>query len=161
MIEGVVMPTVRHTGSLFMVDLLPYERCTLRGKPGEYPLFFDHAYDLHMKHFFKWIEEYPTVVIPLRDPMDCARSWAKRRESFKWFNQMWENLIQFDRFNPFYIPIDKTDKQNRLDALADHLGVELATDWTPINTCSDQAIAIPESVKDVYSLPVIKDFYEI
>ena len=158
---GIVMPTVRHTGSLFMVNLLrPYTRVSIKGSADEHdrPLIFDHVYDSHMKRFHEWIKRYPTVVIPLRDPTDCAHGWAKRGEDFDRFFNMWENLLEFDQYGPFYVPIDHPERDDFLGDLSKHINMELKTDWRPHNTSNQPSRDIPD-VSFLYNQPVIRDFY--
>lgn len=153
------MPTVRHTGTLFMVNVLRmYNRITPRGQEKPPTLVCEHVYDTHMARFKPWLEKFSTVVIPLRDPTATAASWARRGEMSDHFFEMWRNIQWFDQFEPFYIPIDLPDKQARLDALAEHLGVPLWTDWTPVNSSPRPPVPAPD-VSAVYRLPLVRRFY--
>jgi len=155
------MPTVRHTGSLFLRDILcaaGYERVTLRGEAKPLSLVFDHVYDLNMPRFDRWLEGTPTVVIPLRDPQATARGWAKRDEMSPHFEAQWRNIISFAQYAPWYVPIDTPDRQERFDALAEHIGAPLETDWEPVNTSPNQPRDVPD-VSHMYDWPVIRDFY--
>lgn len=162
MTEGLVMPTVRHTGSLFLRDVflsVGFERVTLRGQAAKNSLVFDHLYDTHMGHFKRWIERFRLVVIPLRDPAMTALSWAKRSEDFGHFLEQWRNLIALSDHGPLYVPIDRPDRQDYLNKVAEAIGAELSTDWVPVNTFSGPLKASPPDVSDLYDWPVIGEFY--
>lgn len=156
------MPTVRHTGSLFLRDIflaVGFERVTLRGIETAHSLVFDHLYDTHMGHFKRWIGRFPLIVIPLRDPAATALSWARRSEDFGHFVEQWRNLISLSEHDPLYVPIDRPDRQNYLDAVAGAIGAELSTDWAPVNTSCGPFKTDPPDVSDLYDWPVIGDFY--
>ncbi len=163
MVDVLLMPTVRHTGSLFMVNLFRrhgFKRVGYKGVPEGKTLIFDHTYDTHMKYLDNMAQEFPTVVIPIRDPMACARGWSKRSESFKHFFEQWDNLLSFDKYDPFYIPLVHPEKDKYLDSLSRHIGLELKTEWGRINTSQNPLnTEIPDEVNRLYDEPVVNQFY--
>jgi len=167
LIPLIVMPTVRHTGTIFLqskFESVGYERVTLRGELKPFSVVVEHLYDGNMRHFKSWLGEKNTIVIPLRDPQTTLKGWIKRGEigdsvpNHSHFNHQWKNLIALDALNPIYIPIDTDDRQERLDALSERIGADLGSDWTPVNTSPLKAEDVPD-VSYMYDWPVIRDFY--
>lgn len=160
-VAGIVLPTVRHTGSLFWCAVLAqagYERVTLRGEDKPLSLVFDHVYPKHMGAFKRWLSRFPTLVVPLRDPQATAVGWCKRGEMSDYFWRQWRNLVSLDSYEPTYVTIDTADRQARLGALSRRIGAPLATDWKPINTSLRPARDVPD-VSELYEWPVIRDVY--
>jgi len=163
MITGIVMPTIRGTGSLFLQNLLspPYERVTLRGEQKPFSLVFDHLYPQHIPHFERWFSVFSVMVMPIRDPMTVAATWAKRGEKFEHFFFMWERWAEYAPF-AHIIPVDlEGERDSRLERLSKEIGLELSTDWAPFNqTKTSKGGTIPqEDVQTLYNIPEIRSLY--
>ena len=159
--SGVVLATVRHTGSLFFRGILlraGFQLTPLRGEAKPPPLIFAHLYDTHMDDIFRWLEQFPTLVIPMRDPQECADGWTRRGATFEHFEEMWRNVEVLEQFSPSFVSIDTDDREERLSALARRLGRDLQTDWAPVNR-SGKEYKRNFDASYLYDWPVIRDFY--
>ena len=129
----ITMPTVRHTGSQYVRQLLrsALPEHTLRSEP-DHGFVTDHTYGGHMPAFRQWLEASDLVVIPLRNPARVANSWAKssRDPSFyHHWHEMWENLMILyaaalsNKAKVITIPVDlKADKYRPIRELERFIG---------------------------------------
>jgi len=72
------------------------------------------------------IKACKNIIIPIRPPDDVAKSWASRGETYSGWLWMWKTLKTIKGYRFFL-----EDKD--LEGLSNHLGVELTSDWEPIN----------------------------
>jgi len=87
------------------------------------------------------LKEYPCIV-PLRHPVSVAESWIARADpnrrhvKIEELCDYWRRLITVvDPFRPYYLPIDRPEREARLQAINDGLGLELKTDWPVWKSC--------------------------
>ena len=73
------------------------------------------------------IKDYSNVIIPLRNPRDVAKSWAKRKKDYGW-DFMYQQLPDI-KGHRFYID----DGDRALKLLNRRLRKKLKTDWEPLN----------------------------
>lgn len=131
----VVMPTVRHTGSQYLRQLLrsALPEHTLRSEP-DHGFMTDHAYASHMEHLLVWLESADLMVIPVRHPQLVASSWScSSPETFiqKYWRDQWRNLeVMLGRAKELdvytiVVPVDeKGSKYRYLNALSGRLEVK-------------------------------------
>lgn len=157
------MPTIRGTGSLFLRDLLspPFSRVTLRGGPAAHSLVFDHLYSSRMPHFWRWMERFPTIIMPIRAPESVAQTWHRRGEKWPHFFEQWDNWAQLAP-RAIILPVDLPEKRDEaLTRISEAVGMPIETDWAPVNvtTVSRGTEEIPDSVLGLYDIPQIRELY--
>lgn len=85
-----------------------------------------------MGHLMRLAVRHGKCVVPLRHPIDCARSWVKRGKDLALFLDSWDALVQrIDLINPYYFVLGSDAS---LAGLSEYLGVPLSTDWSPENS---------------------------
>ena len=135
----IIVPTIRNTGSHFVLRLLGKQHpakadiLTWRGLDRMEPdsVIFDHVFP-HQKHLFLPLIENNITIIPLRHPYLTQKSWSDRNHEKSDLVGMWETMANdIAPLNPFFLPLDVDDRQDYLDALNDATGLGLKTDWKP------------------------------
>lgn len=126
-----VFPTVRHTGSHFVVGLFGFN--INQGKSwkhnGEGEFYFDHIHPSQVDKFLPILQEN-TVVVPLRHPKVTAQSWKSRKKCEQEMIECFDCLVDVvDKEDPHYLPLDSDRRDKYLDALNSDLGLNLTTDW--------------------------------
>ena len=130
----IIVPTVRNTGSHFLVDLLGYDiNKALPWKQShnatEDSLIFDHISKYNTHFSLPLIRENLTI-IPLRHPVLVAKSWNDRKRDTAELVDSWEVLVnEIDPLEPYYLPLDVLDRQDYLDRLNTATGRSMVTDW--------------------------------
>lgn len=131
----VFLPTLRHSGSNFVADLLGlpvYRLKVWTGEPGTVRTHFDGLHNLARVYAFNG-----PVVIPLRRPEAMTRSHMAR---YGHVAMLTSGLIELRRFiesrEPLWLPIDAPDRDKYLARLSEGLGMELTTDWPVIDSRS-------------------------
>ena len=139
----IVFPTIRHTGSRFIVNLFGYEWSDNKswihneGHPGDH--YFDHieVFEFlkpHSRRMFEVLEQN-TVVIPLRHPRVVERSWQDRNLNIADLVDNFEFLAnEIDPIKPHYLPLDSRYRDRFLRQINDALGLEIETDWEPVKS---------------------------
>lgn len=135
----IIVPTIRNTGSHFVMHLLgaaiPWRPNVLTwrevDKANDDSIIFDHVLP-HQKHLFLPLIAEHTTIVPLRHPYLTAKSWDDRGMDKADLIAMWEVMVNdINPLDPFYLPLDVDNRQDYLDELNDHTGLNLETDWTP------------------------------
>ncbi len=134
--------SVPHTGTYFLKGVLE-----------------DAGFKVHARHWEGWRLSGDLIVAPIRNPYDSFTSWVSRQRNQN-FQEKW------DMFNKAYesdqrmiiVPIDTHDRDVHLKRLSNFLNTDLATDWTPVNSAKVSDVG-PVDLSDIYSLPVVKKFY--
>lgn len=125
-------PTIRHTGSHFIVSLfdLNIDRgMAWKGQGGDF--YFDHI-DVGRKHRFMQVLRKSDIVVPLRHPKVVAVSWAKRNKDEQELIGCFDILVnEIDPLKPNYLPIDSDYRNVFLKKLNFNMGLNLTTDWQP------------------------------
>lgn len=131
----ILVPTIRHTGSHFILDLLGSDvGCAKNpgqqdGTPGE--IIWDHV-DANLKFFADLGSRHP-MVIPLRHPKVAAASWRGRGKDQKVMISHFRMVLDhLDPLDPLYLPIDSEDRTHFLNEIRNELDMPLKTNWEPL-----------------------------
>lgn len=85
-------------------------------------------------------EGFDRVIVPLRHPRDVAISWNKRYERRGYDELRWKEWMPAWEMLPtikgHFFFLDGRDEE--LKRLSEYVGVELKTDWTPLNHYPEQ-----------------------
>jgi hypothetical protein len=85
-----------------------------------------------------WIKRiklgYSYLVVPLRHPSRVYESYVKVprvNRSYELFNFQWNAFIDtIDKYNPFYIHVDKEDlREEEIKLLSNELNIKLGKEW--------------------------------
>lgn len=144
----VLLPTIQHTGSHFLYEHLlanDFERMSVHDEPRDGGMVFTHISKWKwLKHWQHLMPHYPAI-IPFREPWKVCYSWLRRREKLTNLHEDLSYLVDhFDGFNPYYLPIDRPDRQAYLDRINDGLGLNLQTDWPVFGSRGE----MPEGAKE-------------
>lgn len=145
----IVIPTVQHTGTRFLVSLFP------AGAAKGW-----HVTDQEMP-VIRELLKHDIGVVPMRDPALTYASWARREgtEHRKTgIDKQFDNLMEIDQlFDLHYFHIDAEDREAELAKLNLILpeGLKIhQTDWQPIGatapTNAPVAPVVPGKVIDFY-----------
>lgn len=131
-----VLATVRNSGSHFALSILEqhYERNYMNEVPHGDPVWFGHVENERMHDIRARIEEYPPLIMTMRNPMAVSSSWLKRgKELDQWYKDMWTNLMKLKEEveDSYWLPVDTHDREERLAIIGERLGKEFTTDWMP------------------------------
>ena len=133
-----LVPTIPHTGSLFVVEhLIGYKNVGLammrqyyEGNGQEQTLIFDHIYRAQTADFVLLMRKFPAIV-PLRHPKVVAKSWLLRGKDMSDYYDMWRfTLPMINEMAPYYLPLDVDDRQDWLDKIP----IERETNWPEIHS---------------------------
>lgn len=72
------------------------------------------------------------VIVPLRQYSAVEASWKRRGLDLDELAEAWDYMLSLK--DVFWFPIDTPVREYRLRALSRELGVELKTDWKPVNS---------------------------
>ena len=120
----VVIPTIPHTGSMFMVNEifkdLPEMRNPKRSNHGK---IFMHVYPERLPELMT-LTDYPWIS-PLRHPAKVAGSWLARKKDLGYLWSLWDVMmgLPVDHF----LPIDSDTRESALKRIGDY-----KTDWPVI-----------------------------
>jgi hypothetical protein len=161
-----LLSTVHHTGTHTAIEIFKsdYKRCAITEDglrdyepyEGE-PYWFSHCEPEQMRLICKRLKTGIPLILTMRNPMDVARSWIKRGAIMDGlFMNMWKNLFALqEAYNGLWLPVDTPDRDMRLQAISERLGVDLSTDWTPQNVTKDNF-----PIQGGMSLDDCKEFYK-
>lgn len=139
--RSIMVASVFHTGTRFFLGLIgdaigeKYFHILHRHPHVEWhPLVLCHVEAKRMKHIYYYMEHYnPVLVMTERDHDKVINSWDKRKTKYHTSlgecMALRESLIK--EFDPIIVSVDAPDRDERLQKLADAIGVELKTDWQP------------------------------
>ena len=141
----IVIPTVPHTGTMFVADLfkrIGYWRGALNDhlQPDEYltgrkTVFIGHVVKQSQVDLALDKIRFCDCVVPLRHPYLVWESWKRQGLLFEPFTQAWMNLIQqIDPHKPCYLPIDSEIRVYWLQELNCRLNLNIQTNWPVINS---------------------------
>lgn len=111
-------------------------------------------------HHFDWpVKKEPKeglVVVPIRDPRETLKSWLKRGRDISLLDVSQRRLMAFcDRMDPFYMPIDRPDRDVYRTRLQSAAGIKVMTAWPRLHHIDgepdDYDIDVPEDVRGWYS----------
>jgi hypothetical protein len=168
----IIVPTVQHSGTLFLVRSIlgknGFEVLPFRGEPTkEHTVNYGHCWPGELKYMRPLIRKYP-IIVPLRHPYLVAETWRRRNRTPLEMMLQWEILMQeVDPQGPFYLPIDRDDRGEWLDSINNQLGLQLSTDWQPLNSHTgtfnitpDKAI-LPDETIEFFNQPFFRRFYPL
>ena len=150
----VVIPSVWHTGTHFMVDQVvpdftPHHfdhRTWIAGSPvGDIQVrcHCEPAYENSLK---RWGKEAQCLV-PIRHPMSVAESW-KARGKVNRFSELAEQWMLLKKYisphNPLYLPVDSPDRESWLEKIRIFLDSDIQTDW-PVVMSSNKSATLTEA----------------
>ena len=128
------VPTIRHSGSHFLVDLLGADinKTIVWAQiknANEDSVIFDHIAPTKAKFIIPLIKEHLTL-IPLRHPYLIEKSWDDRQKDKDDLYSALETLInEIDPYRPYYLPLDAQDRESYLNAIRAVTGLTLHTKW--------------------------------
>jgi len=133
----IACPTVPHTGSYFVVKHLfkGFEHVLFNQEPKEENvIYFDHMFP-HKRESIEGVCEKHPVIIPIRHPKVCALSWERRNRELDDMCQMFREMVNvYDKYNPFYIPLDTDLRDDALNSINKELMLKLTTQWKPVHS---------------------------
>jgi len=132
----------------------------------------------HVHTFVPWSRidaeiEDDVVITPLRDPKKLWQSWLNRfntvhKIDLDRFEGAWRNLELADKvYDIWYVPVDHPARDERLQAIADRLEIEVNPTWERVGHMGGDPEWV-ERNKDklpvinwdyIYNLPFIKRLY--
>lgn len=120
----ICIPTVQHTGSLFVVDHL---------FGGRKNVVFRHFGQRNFKQLLEHIDGR-NIIIPLRRLDKIINSWSGNQKEPETLDRDIQLLIEFtEKYDPYFLPIDHEQRQDYLDVINKELNLSLSTDWPVIN----------------------------
>lgn len=174
----IVVASVPHTGTHFVLDLLKKAGFEPQKKSSDFrDGTFCHMHSMGTRDALEKLalhrERGDTFVSPLRHPMKCAETWAKRRKQIlparkegrnTTMIEAWHNfIVQFLPLKPILLPVDAPDRENWLVHFCEALGCKVETDWTPVFTSHREPRALdPEerqAVDELIRHPFIAGVY--
>lgn len=123
----IVVPTIPHTGSMFVVQHLLGHLPRIRNPKRGDGVFFAHVYPERMAEILS-LRDHPAIV-PIRNPAAVAMSWKGQGWDLSQLWVLWDEMLKVHKaFSPYYLPIDHVSREARL-AEINELGLKLKTDW--------------------------------
>ena len=176
MVVALLVPSVRHTGTWFTIQLFMRQGWK-QTHPDLYPMGPETVYHAHVERerdvdTMVKLAGCEPMVIPFRHPFRVEESWRRREKHCIHNEQMlFSYRMLIDKIlplNPLIMPVDADiNRDEALEALSAKTGVELTTDWLPINskkqshglpfadlTPSPEIISITKELE-----PVLKHWY--
>jgi hypothetical protein len=68
-----------------------------------------------------------------RDPEKVRRSWVNRGHKMETLDRCWREYAEILEMAPFVLSVDAPDRERRLREFGKVVGVDLETDWAPVN----------------------------
>lgn len=130
----IIVPTIRNTGTHFLLDLLVIKPKGMLWTEQENDIAYGHIYPVYKDIYLPLIENNLTI-IPLRHPLVTAISWQARGGDILELIESWEILVnEIDPLRPVYLPIDSPYREEFLNVLNIRTGLNLKTDWSPVSS---------------------------
>ena len=137
----VVVPTVPHTGTMFVVHLFleqSYNQRSLADGREEWPdksVFSGHLVKPERVADAVYLCERVPCIVPLRHPYLVAESWRLRWKEISNLLDAFYHLIEFiDPFDPIYLPMDVPGRDDYFHEMNRRLGMELPMKWNVVNS---------------------------
>lgn len=166
--------SIHHTGTQFTVDLL--QRAGYKYINRNWPeprhqqrLFRQHIEVRSMPLLLETLSTLDVLcgrgarpIVPLRHPVLCAQSWARRHKSIDDMIEQWNWLLdEIDPYNPVYFPIDLPDRSLYLQSLSEYVGQDLETDWHLVGAKPGNTPPTDEDLVKVAALIQEESFQEV
>ncbi len=137
----VFIASVHHTGTNFATKLfedLGYQITDKgvkeAGNSANY-VHRSHIADSVMTELDDWLHMGVPIVVPLRHPMEVAKSWLARKKPIEEMVRQFQILAEVvDRHGPLYLPIDHADRETYLHHLRLEIDPNLDTDWPIVSS---------------------------
>lgn len=132
----VFIASVHHTGTQFTQKLfedlgyIPTDKTPQEAGNSANYFHRCHISDSIMTELTDWLHMGVPIVVPLRHPIEVARSWLARKKPISQMVRQFEILEQqVDGFKPLYLPIDHYDRNTYLHYLRLEIDPNIDTDW--------------------------------
>jgi hypothetical protein len=142
----ILVASVHHTGTKTIFNDLLSDWTTIINqqdpdppKSGKLRIHIEESFidDLEV-----WLKKSKTIV-PIRHPRTVAVGWKSRFKTFDRLEIQWNLLKErIDPYVPYYIPIDRIDRNKWLRKFNSDTGLEFTTDWPVIgkHTAEEQEL---------------------
>lgn len=137
----VFVASVHHTGTQFVQKLfedLDYQITDKTPKEAGNSVNYlhrCHITDSVMTELMQWLQTDTPLIVPLRHPMEVARSWLARKKPISEMVRQFELLFEVvDPFNPLYLPIDHADREMYLSLIAEACDHDINTNWQKVSS---------------------------
>lgn len=144
-LDKIAVISVKHTGTNFIHQLL-----------------LNSVGSVRVTHWSSLdLDNIPSIIIsPIRNPGMTYGTWYSRNRFGEQYFQEWEIFNQYFLDGKVtVVPVDTKDRDVHLKSLSNKLGVELSTNWEPVE--SQKRFSPPMmDLTRVYSLEVVKCFYD-
>ena len=140
-----VVLAIKHSGTTFTTNLVKGDRKPVGGLARRLLTYnaahlinsdgycFIHVHDFTNEQLAN-LCRYCTIVVPIRHPLDVAKSWHTRGHKIDPMLECWDRLIALSKgFSFNYLPIDSPRRESYRIALERKLGQEFNTDWASPN----------------------------
>ncbi len=140
----ILVASVHHTGTKLVHDDILGHLTTVNPEtfdftnPGELPELGKIRFHLESQFLEQliWWRYRSPIIVPLLHPRTVAIGWAARQKRREELGEQWKILKgEIDPFHPHYLPIDQSDRDERLRKIEKELGLKLKTDWPTIGHC--------------------------
>lgn len=129
----VFIASVHHTGTQFTEKLFkdagfgPTDKAAVNGQNDYHRA---HIADSVATELKDWLERGFPLVVPLRHPMEVAKSWLRRKKPIPQMVRQFELLVELvDPYKPMYLPLDHEFRERYLAAIRRECGTQIVTDW--------------------------------
>ncbi len=153
----VIITSVPHTGTHFMVDLIGLPTCEDDPKTLNEVIAGDREDNYLLRHTYlqggnlafieKWGDQ-AVMVSPLRHPMVTAQSWKNKNMVISQMVDYFHNMITMTH-QPLYLPLDAPCRYQRLEEIRAATGLPCVTEWGVVHpgnhyhrTLSDREIVL-------------------
>jgi len=133
--------SVHHTGTQFTQKLftdLGYEITDKTPKEAGNSVNYlhrCHIADSVLTELLHWLHMGVPIVVPLRHPMEVARSWLARGKPISEMVRQFQILDELvEQFMPLYLPIDQPYRETYLHHLRLECDPNLNTDWQKVSS---------------------------
>ena len=181
--------TVPHTGTHFVLNLLGGSRDALadwmnkKFEANGHDFFVAHVYRLPL--FEKMESEGYNLICPVRHPITTVKSWhdkytkepivipddmgdriaeVEKYVKPSWVPNLYKSMIVANQlYDINFIPIDSPRREEYLSKFSDRYGLDLKTEWRPLNSHGKSTIDIPDDllIKTQNMMNENKEFFDM
>lgn len=132
----VFIASVHHTGTQFAQKLFEdFDYLGTDKKPAESGNSRNYFHRCHISDSIKtelteWLELGLPLVVPLRHPVEVAKSWKARDKSLKIMLRQWQLLEELVLpYQPYFLPVDHDYRDVYFQVIKEAINPEIMTDW--------------------------------